>query len=638
MSTPAITTTRSGRIIIKPSFNDCAVENRRKREENAAQRNRRKREKNVAQRQGTPRGSNSYQLSATISTRDGSCCSTEGGGVDAGQSRRRSARERRAEKARHASEQARAHGRRSVEGFSSSWHTAASVTRRRRVDFVERTLTAAQTAPTATPMSTSSHRRLHRLPDPVLRDIPLPCCSWKRASKVPNRFSMESEQTAVKQRQVKIAAKRKRSSMASAPTSCRALFVELESRWRAICTLAEKKQTATKNKCGRGRKPSTGLVFASIAKANKVCPRTIRRWKSRCVCGSMLRRAGSGAKRTVTTDALWEFIYDKIVSSNGAVTVRQMETLAKEEFSDKCSRASLFRMMKEKGMMKKAIKVTPALKANNMRARVEWCESELDRMTNKSKDEVTIHIDEKWFQAFNTKRRGWVLSEEEPPRAAVASKLHVQKVMVFCAVANPHPEHHFDGKVFIKFVCDEHVLKSGPNKGNTQLRDVAFTKDLFVDYMIECIDAAVITMPWEVKLRFQFDNAPGHGGGRGNCKETVIPQLDEYVANATELLGDMLPQIEFVTQPPHSPDLNILDSGAWVSMECSVDHARAVDITKQLSRQELIQAMKNGWDNWASTEPLTRLFKHLPLVMNQVIKASGGNFYKAPHSRDSSFI
>ena len=186
------------------------------REENAAQRNRRKREKNVAQRQGTPRGSNSYQLSATISTRDGSCCSTEGVGVDAGQSRRRSARERRAEKARHASEQARAHGRRSVEGFSSSWHTAASVTRRRRVDFVERTLTAAQTAPTATPMSTSSHRRLHRLPDPVLRDIPLPCCSGKRASKVPNRFSMESEQTAVKQRQVKIGAKRKRSSMASA--------------------------------------------------------------------------------------------------------------------------------------------------------------------------------------------------------------------------------------------------------------------------------------------------------------------------------------------------------------------------------------------------------------------------------------
>ena len=138
-----------------------------------------------------------------------------------------------------------------------------------------------------------------------------------------------------------------------------------------------------------------GLVFASIAKANKVCPRTIRRWKSRCVCGSMLRRAGSGAKRTVTTDALWEFIYDKIVSSNGAVTVRQMETLAKEKFSDKCGRASLFRMMKEKGMMKKAIKVTPALKANNMRARVKWCESELDRMTNEGKDEVTIYIDEK---------------------------------------------------------------------------------------------------------------------------------------------------------------------------------------------------------------------------------------------------
>ena len=142
---------------------------------------------------------------------------------------------------------------------------------------------------------------------------------------------------------------------------------------------------------------------------------------------------------------------------------------------------------------------------------------------------------------------------------------------------------------------------------------------------------------WAKRIIIQMDNAGGHGGGRGDINRTTIKKLDEKWNNTPWSEENRLcsngnkPKIEFWAQPPHSPDFNLLDLGAWWSIDCMVRDLKAKAAQGILRPEEARQAVKNGWVQWNGKEKLTKLFNDLHAIFTKVREIGGGNKYRMPH-------
>lgn len=108
-------------------------------------------------------------------------------------------------------------------------------------------------------------------------------------------------------------------------------------------------------------------------------------------------------------------------------------------------------------------------------------------------------------------------------------------------------------------------------------------KALFIHMMKVYIIKPTIerTQEWAHSWTFQMDSAGcifslisifshfsgGHGGGRGDLERTCFPALRDFVVHE---YGRLATRVKFVTQPAKSPDLNVLDNGAWFSLDSDV--------------------------------------------------------------------
>jgi hypothetical protein len=95
------------------------------------------------------------------------------------------------------------------------------------------------------------------------------------------------------------------------------------------------------------------------------------------------------------------------------------------------------------------------------------------------------------------------------------------------------------------------------------------------------------------------------------------------------------PELVFVAQPPRSPDLNVLDLGAWRSMDVAVDQAKRNRMKRQLTLEEIHDTAKAAWDSWNSAEKLGKLFETLRAIWPLVVKDEGGNCFDLPHKKEA---
>ena len=86
----------------------------------------------------------------------------------------------------------------------------------------------------------------------------------------------------------------------------------------------------------------------------------------------------------------------------------------------------------------------------------------------------------------------------------------------------------------------------------------------------------------------------------------------------------------FVAQPPNSPDLNILDLGAWNSLQVAVEKLRGERTLHELQVEELREACKQAWDEWDGEEKLSKLFDMLKKIIDIVHDIGGDNVYEMP--------
>jgi hypothetical protein len=87
-------------------------------------------------------------------------------------------------------------------------------------------------------------------------------------------------------------------------------------------------------------------------------------------------------------------------------------------------------------------------------------------------------------------------------------------------------------------------------------------------------------------------------------------------------------QIEYVLQPPNSPDLNILDLCLFNSLQMRSNKIK----TSSKNAIDLINNVKVVFDTM-DRETVCVTYGHLFACYNEVLKSYGDNSYKSPHKK-----
>nr|AFM74331.1 tranposase [Pseudo-nitzschia multiseries] len=286
------------------------------------------------------------------------------------------------------------------------------------------------------------------------------------------------------------------------------------------------------------------------------------------------------------------------------------------------ARTTLGNYVKKGQILRHSGAVKPFLTEKNKKARVEFALS-LIKPDGKFEDMYdTIHIDEKWFYLKTTNQKTYLCSGEPEPHSTCKSKRFIEKVMFLCAVARPRHDADrnagFDGKIGIwPFVVKEPAQRNSVNRP----RGTMVTKNIpsvnaaeYQKMMLEKVLPAIqekFPVCWKSRPIFiQEDNAkPHHLRSRAAVREAAR----EAGWNIT-----------VTTQPPNSPDFNVLDLGFFASIQALQYKKRAKNIDQLIANVE--EALVE-----TSTIALNSIFLSLQCALEESIKVQGNNSYKLRH-------
>jgi hypothetical protein len=262
--------------------------------------------------------------------------------------------------------------------------------------------------------------------------------------------------------------------------------------------------------------------------------------------------------------------------------------------------------------------VKPPLTEHNRLQRVEYA------LSKRNKDDTTqfadmmdvVHVDEKWFNCTERIQRGYLVEGEEPPERVAG--LHIGKVMFLCAVARPRPG--FNGKIGMwpigEWVAARRNSRNRP-AGTLEWKNVPVTKEIYKGLMIdEVLPAIMEKWPGSERVVIQQDGAKPHG----------ITDDPEWLEAVEET------QFPFVleTQPPNSPDLNILDIGFFRVIQ-------SLNAKNHKNTSALITAVDIAFNNYGEDgqDGLANCFLTLMTTCNQIIDHQGGNHFPIVRMRKS---
>jgi hypothetical protein len=140
--------------------------------------------------------------------------------------------------------------------------------------------------------------------------------------------------------------------------------------------------------------------------------------------------------------------------------------------------------------------------------------------------------------------------------------------MFGAAVGAPIPG--FDGAVGIWPLGEYEIVKNNSkyfSKGDERFVPVNVNRNNFVETLkTKVVPSILAKAPKSVQeVEVMFDSAGGHGGKYGVDK--AIKELNAWGCK------QRLP-VRFITQPTKSPDFNVLDLGAWNSLQSAVEEVK----------------------------------------------------------------
>jgi len=283
-------------------------------------------------------------------------------------------------------------------------------------------------------------------------------------------------------------------------------------------------------------------------------------------------------------------------------------------------RSSLFDIFKRGGQIRRvSSRVKPLLTEENKKARIQFCLS-LIKPNREFEDLYDhVHIDEKWFYLMEEKRSYYLMNDEGPPLRACKSKRFITKVMFLAAVArpryDPHRKQYFDGKIGLwPFVLKEPAKRNSKNrpKGTMITKPVesvntAVVKKMLVENVLPSIRSKFPRFYKHAPIYIQQDNAGPHSY-----------HYDEELLMECSKEGR---DIEIKSQPPNSPDFNVLDLGFFNSIQSLQHHSSPKTIG------ELIECVIGAF-NSSDKEKLNNVFLTFQTCMESAMLVAGGNQYK----------
>ena len=380
------------------------------------------------------------------------------------------------------------------------------------------------------------------------------------------------------------------------------------------------------------------FVAQRIARSAGSSIETLKRWTRMALAGqSLKRKPGSGRKRSVTTKRMRQWFIAKHRMWKGHWNLRKMARAMKLESNGRGSFGTVRRLVRECHFKMTVPRLLPILTRSHMDKRVLFANFLSTKTSSPlfKKDVVVCMVDEKWFVRH---RHGamWMGPDEKRPAEFLQSKLHETKIMFLGALAVPRPEHGFDGGVGLWPIGSVvAATRSSSNRpaGARVFKSAEMDKDSTMRMMKENVVPSILEKcgKWVKDIVVIMDNAGGHGGGRGDMNNTTLAQLNswgaEFVKTTTKF--KQLHSIEFRAQSPHSPDMNVLDAGAWWSLQVAVD--QLVDKEGESAAPIAVHdAVLEAWSTWVSSDKIQKLFDDILLNCEEVIKTSGGNLYLQP--------
>ncbi|VEU43698.1 unnamed protein product [Pseudo-nitzschia multistriata] len=291
-------------------------------------------------------------------------------------------------------------------------------------------------------------------------------------------------------------------------------------------------------------------------------------------------------------------------------------------------KSSLHRLVRRGDMRKHNGTTKPLLTAKNKLKRVEWILEHIDDNGRFDDWFKWIHIDEKWFYLKRTKQTTYLLPGEAEPKSTSKSKNHMTKVMFLCATARPRWDTNncawFDGKIGIwPFVVKEPAKRSSVNrpKGTLVTKPQNVDGEVYKRMLLEKVLPAIYEK-WPrgsstPEIFIQEDNAKPH-------KATIREEVKAAAASKGW-------NITVKTQPPNSPDMNVLDLGFFNSIQSLQYKKRSKDI------DHLIANVEEAFDE-CKRETLNNVFLSLQACMEASLGVDGDNNYKLPHMGKASLM
>lgn len=277
------------------------------------------------------------------------------------------------------------------------------------------------------------------------------------------------------------------------------------------------------------------------------------------------RKKGQGRKRKFTDEHVG-WIEQLHLQHGCTLSMDDITDRFKQEYNFG-SKGSIVRVMTSTLWKKRRLRSKPLLNEVHKQKRLDFA-----KKYGKDLWVAHIDVDEKYFQSWapSTIR---IPKRCATPVKGLISKSNVPKVMIVCAVGRPNPRFpECTGKVGVWRVCD--VVPAVRNKKDVAKRQMhAQDRTMDRDWFVECLREKVV--PAARKMYFfanvitiQLDNARPHGNS-----EFLKSLEDELNAGRRPS-----PIIQFLLQPPMSPDVNACDIGVFRSMHSEVRKIRACSL------------------------------------------------------------
>ena len=183
-----------------------------------------------------------------------------------------------------------------------------------------------------------------------------------------------------------------------------------------------------------------------------------------------------------------------------------------------------------------------------------------------------IHVDEKWFYLIKEGRKFILTWDEEEPYITQQHKGTIPKVMFLCALARPRyiteQRRMFDGKIGIWPIGHmKPAARSSVNRpaGTLEWESVKVDRDEYRDMMI-CKVLPAIIEKWPTCVYTGPPITIQQDGARPHFRVVDGVCLDKPWNDAVKEYG-LEGQINVITQPANSPDLNVNDLGFFNSLQ-----------------------------------------------------------------------